>query len=52
MAEVSRATIATQRATSDEVKQYGQRMVREHTRANKELMQLATKKVTPPTTRF
>lgn len=49
MAEVSLGQMATQRATSATVKQYGQRMVREHTQANKELMQLAAKKgVTPP----
>ena len=49
MAEVSLGQMATQRATSDEVKQYAQRMVREHTQANQELLRLATQKgVTPP----
>ncbi len=49
MAEVSLGKLATERATSDEVKEYGQRMVQEHTRANKELLQLAAQKgVTPP----
>ncbi len=50
MAEVSLGQMAAQRATSDAVKQYGQRMVREHTQANTELMRLATqKRVTLPT---
>ena len=50
MAEVSLGQMAMQRATSDAVKQYGQRMVREHTQANTVLMRLATQKgVTPPT---
>lgn len=50
MAEVSLGQLATKRATSDEVKQFAQRMIRDHTRANKQLLQLATQKgVTPPT---
>ena len=49
MAEVSLGQMAAQRATSDEVKQYGQQMVKEHTQANKELLALATQKgLTPP----
>jgi len=50
MAEVSLGQMAMQRATSDAVKQYAQRMVREHTQANTELIRLATQKGdTPPT---
>lgn len=49
MAEVSLGQMASQRATNDAVKQYGQRMVQEHTRANTELLRLASQKgVTPP----
>lgn len=49
MAEVSLAQLATQRATSAALKQYAQRMITDHTRANQELSRLATQKgVTPP----
>lgn len=49
MAEVSLGQMASQRATNNAVKQYGQRMVQEHTRANTELLRLASQKgVTPP----
>lgn len=50
MAEVNLGQLATQRAASDSVKQYGQRMVQEHTQVNNQLMQLAAQKgVTLPT---
>ena len=49
MAEVSLGQMASQRATNGAVKQYAQRMVQEHTQANKELLRLAAQKgVTPP----
>lgn len=49
MAEVSLGQMAVERATNDAVKQYGQRMVEEHTKANTELLQIASRKgVTPP----
>ena len=41
LAEVHLGQLAAQRATSAEVKQFGQRMVDDHGKANKELMQLA-----------
>ncbi|WP_449416953.1 DUF4142 domain-containing protein [Phormidium nigroviride] len=50
MLEVQLGQLATQRGSTNTVKQYGQRMVNEHTQANQQLMQLAAQKgVTPPT---
>ena len=50
MMEVELGRLAVQRGSSPGVKQYGQEMVEEHTRANQELMQLAMqKKVELPT---
>jgi putative membrane protein len=51
MEEVELGRIAAERGTTDAVKQFGQRMVDDHTKANEELMQIAsTKGVTLPTT--
>ncbi|MEG4571297.1 DUF4142 domain-containing protein [Microcoleus sp. N3A4] len=44
MLEVQLGRLALQRGSSAGVKQYGQEMVEEHTRANQELMQLAMQK--------
>ena len=50
MMEVDLGRLAVQRGSSAGVKQYGQKMVEDHTRANQELMQLAMqKKVELPT---
>ena len=50
MMEVELGRLAVERGSSAGVKQYGQQMVEEHTRANQELMQLARqKKVELPT---
>jgi putative membrane protein len=50
MAEVELGRMAIQKASDDEVKQFGQRMVDSHSRANGELKQLASQKnVTLPT---
>jgi putative membrane protein len=50
MMEVELGRLAVERGSSPGVKQYGQEMVEEHTRANQELMQLAMqKKVELPT---
>jgi putative membrane protein len=51
MLEVELGRVATQRGTSDAVKQFGQRMVDDHSKANTELMSLASSKgITLPTT--
>ncbi|MCC3406874.1 MAG: DUF4142 domain-containing protein [Microcoleus sp. PH2017_10_PVI_O_A] len=44
MLEVQLGRLAVQRGSSSAVKQYGQEMIEEHTRANQELMQLAMQK--------
>jgi putative membrane protein len=51
MAEVAEAQLAVSKAQRDEVKQFAQRMIDDHTKANDELKQLlAGKQVTVPTT--
>jgi putative membrane protein len=51
MLEVELGRLATQQGTSDAVKQFGQRMVDDHSKANEELMSLAQSKgITLPTT--
>jgi putative membrane protein len=50
LAEVQLGKLAQQKATSAEVKQFGQRMVTDHTKANKDLAAAAQKAgITPPT---
>ena len=44
MAEVKLGQLATQKAGSDQVKQFGQRMVDDHSKANDQLKQLASSK--------
>lgn len=44
MTEVALGRLATQKASNAEVKRFGQRMVDDHTKANQELKQLASKK--------
>jgi putative membrane protein len=49
MMEVRLGQLAQQRATNPAVKQFGQRMVKDHSKANSRLMQIAQKRnVTPP----
>ncbi|MGI9107891.1 MAG: DUF4142 domain-containing protein [Pyrinomonadaceae bacterium] len=44
MAEVEMARVALTKASSDSVKQYAQKMIDDHTKANEELMGIATSK--------
>jgi putative membrane protein len=44
IAEVALGRIAAEKARSPEVKQFGERMVQDHTKANQQLMQLAQQK--------
>lgn len=44
LAEVELGQLATQKASSDDVKKFGQRMVDDHTKANDQLKQLASQK--------
>jgi putative membrane protein len=51
MAEVEMARLALQRSRNNEIRQYAQHMIREHTPVNQQLMQLANRKrITAPTT--
>jgi len=51
MTEIQMAKLALQRSRSNEVKQYAQQMIQEHTPVNQQLMQLANQKGVPlPTT--
>jgi putative membrane protein len=44
MMEVEMGRMAVERASSDDVKQFGQRMIDDHSKANEELMRIATSK--------
>src|SRR5947209_5126370 len=44
LAEVNHGRMAAQRASSDDVKRFAQRMVEDHTKANAELLSLANRK--------
>jgi len=47
MAEVAFGKMADEKAASDDVKKFGKQMVEDHTKANKQLMQIAESKQIP-----
>jgi putative membrane protein len=47
LVEVELGKLATQKASSDEVKQFGQKMVDDHSKANEELKQVASRQNIP-----
>jgi putative membrane protein len=47
MAEVELGKLATQKASRDDIKQFGQKMVDDHTKANDQLKELASKENIP-----
>jgi putative membrane protein len=47
MAEVQLGKLATQKASRDDIKQFGQKMVDDHTKANDQLKELASKENIP-----
>ena len=52
MAEVELGRLAVEKASNDDVKKFGQRMVDDHSKANEELKEIAAKKTSLCLTRL